>query len=486
MISAATDAARLAERYAALPPVRGFALQLGAGPAVGSSRFAQVGERSRLDEMGGGIPWAGTLIGHGTLVRDGGTALVLTGELYNRADIGRALGDNVTGLSDADLVLALWRRYDLGALRLLNGRYALVLAEGGRVVTATDHAGSVPLYIAVRAEVVHTATEAKSLYAKGCSPQQVPAGTAVVVHHGMQRAISTWLPPQGRRIVRPDEAIADLRDRLGHAVHARCVGDARPTVVLSGGIDSSAVTALTAAACGGARTVSLGTDAGDEFAAARLVARHVGADHEEINVGSAPLIDELAWTVWAAEITDPDVLEYLLPLVALYRRLGGPPRRILTGYGADIPLGGMHRDTDDLGKLDAVLTTDMASYDGLNEMCPSLSGIAGHWSTHPYWDRDVLEFLVSLEPGLKRRGGTDKWVLREAFRDLLPASTVRRRKLGIHEGSGTTSTWTRELLAAGVPAGRIRDAKLAQATRLHQRLVVGGGHPADRVSELAG
>ena len=473
------------DRRDVLPPIRGFAVVIGAGPAADSAQFAQLGERTRLDETGDGVPWSGTLIGRGAVARDGNTTLVLAGELYNRDDVGRALGDE-TALPDAVLVLALWRRYDLAALRLLSGRYALVLADSGRIVAATDHVGSVPLHLAVQPDAVHAATEAKTLYAQGLAPHRVAAGTTVVVHNGTQRAFRTWLPPQSRRIVPADEAIADLRHRLARAVRARCALDPRPTVVLSGGIDSSAVTALTALACGGARTVSLGTDAGNEFAAARLVARHVGTDHEELTVGSEQLIAELAWAVWAAETTDPDVLEYLLPLVALYRRLPGPPRRVLTGYGADIPLGGMHRGAVDLGTLDAVLATDMATYDGLNEMCPALSGIAGHWSTHPYWDRDVLDLLVGLEPGLKRRDGADKWVLRAAFRDLLPVSTVRRRKLGIHEGSGTTSTWTRLLLEAGVPAEGIRDAKLAQARRLHQRLVVGGEHPADPVSEPAG
>jgi (carboxyethyl)arginine beta-lactam-synthase len=479
-------------RQQALPPVCGFALALGTGPTRGHPQsahnnpwVAQLGEHTRLEETAGGVPWAGTLIGRGTLARDGNTALVLAGELYNRDDLARAAGGDAGGVPDADLVLALWRRYDLAALRLLNGRYALILADAGRVVAATDHAGSIPLHLSVRPEgqdgqdgTVHAATEAKTLYAQGLKPHQVAAGTAVVLHHGTRRTVRTWVPPQSRRIVPADEAVADLRCRLSRAVRARCAGDRRPTVVLSGGIDSSAVTALTAAACGGARTVSLGTDAGDEFAAAALVARHVGTEHEELTVGSEQLVAELAWAVWAAEITDPDVLEYLLPLVALYRRLPGR-RRILTGYGADIPLGGMHRDTAGLGTLDEVLATDMATYDGLNEMCPALSGIAGHWTTHPYWDRDVLDLLVGLEPGLKRRDGTDKWVLRTAFRDLLPDSVVRRRKLGIHEGSGTTSTWTRLLLQDGVPPQRIPGAKLAQARRLHQRLVAGGEHPAD-------
>ena len=191
------------------------------------------------------------------------------------------------------------------------------------------------------------------------------------------------------------------------------------------------------------------------------------------------LVRELPWAVWAAEVADHTILEYLLPLVALYRRLANKAGRVLTGYGADIPLGGMHRLTERLGSLDELISHDMATFDGLNEMSPTLSGIAGVWSTHPYWDREVLSLLVTLEPGLKRRHGRDKWVLRESLAHLLPAATVARPKLGIHEGSGLASTWSRELTMRGVPAGRVTQVKSGMARRLHTQLVLEGMHPSD-------
>jgi (carboxyethyl)arginine beta-lactam-synthase len=454
--------------------------------------LAQSGPRSRLDVVAGGISWVGTLVGDApTMSSDRDTGLVLAGELYNRDELAGILGvPRGEGLADGDLVLGCWRRYDTSALRLLNGRFALVLADHGRVVVATDHAGSLPLHVAAgsdgAAPSVRVATEAKALADGDVPASRVPAGAALVFSPGCSTPtpIRTWVPPQARRILPAAEAVARVRRRLERAVRARVGATGPPTVVLSGGIDSSVVAALTVAACGGARTVSLGTDAGDEFDAARLVARHLGTEHRELTVDSRELVGELAWAVWAAEITDPDVLEYLLPLVALYRRLDRSPCRILTGYGADIPLGGMHRDTVSLGTLDAVISADMDGFDGLNEMAPALSGIAGHWSTHPYWDRDVLDLLVSLEPGLKRRAGTDKWVLREAFRSLLPEATVRRRKLGIHEGSGTTSTWTRLLRERGIPPDEVRAAKLAQTRDLYRRLVVGDEHPATIASAV--
>ena len=136
----------------------------------------------------------------------------------------------------------------------------------------------------------------------------------------------------------------------------------------------------------------------------------------------------------------------------------------------------MHRENR-LPALDTALAHDMATFDGLNEMTPVLSGIAGHWSTHPFWDREVLDLLVSLESGLKRRHGRDKWVLREAMTDLLPRETVTRPKLGVHEGSGTTSSFSRLLTDAGVPGDRVHRAKELVVQHLFDRVVVDGRHP---------
>jgi (carboxyethyl)arginine beta-lactam-synthase len=253
------------------------------------------------------------------------------------------------------------------------------------------------------------------------------------------------------------------------------------TVPLSGGLDSSSVAALARGAGAVVETISLGTDAGDEFAAARTVAEHLGTTHREFRVRGVDLLRQLPWAVAAAEITDAEVLEYLLPLVVLYRTLPGTGRRVLTGYGADIPLGGMHRATIRLDGLDQVIATDMQGFDGLNEMSSVLGGLAGHWTTHPFWDRAVLDVLVALEPGLKRRHGQDKWVLREAMSGMLPEATVTRPKLGIHEGSGATSVWTALLRDSGVAERDVPAAKNAMATAIH-RLVVAQAQPPDAVS----
>lgn len=426
--------------------------------------------------------------------RDQDTFVVLAGEIYNRDELYGALPDSTARSGDAELVLSLLGRYGLHAFRLINGRFAAMVSTEQRVLLATDHAGSVPLYVRPTPGEVWAATEAKALPSLG-RPQgspvpdaqrirklpgvfQVPAGTVLEVDltSGTTRPHRTWTPPLHRRIMSEDEAVEAVRGALERAVHARLAPGEVPFVVLSGGIDSSGVAALAHRSAGSLRSVSMGTDVSDEFDKARVVADHLGSKHQEITIPSADLLAQLPRTVWASESLDPDIIEYLLPLTALYRVLGGPRQRILTGYGADIPLAGMHRE-DRLPSLDTAVAYDMSTYDGLNEMSPVLSGISGHWSTHPYWDRDVLDLLVSLEAGLKYRYRRDKWVLRAAMGDVLPNETVIRPKLGVHEGSGTTSEFSRLVLEHGVREPDINHAKRRVVEELFDKTVVDGAHP---------
>ncbi|WP_436987901.1 asparagine synthase-related protein [Streptomyces sp. enrichment culture] len=463
--------------------------------------FASVGRRSELSEEAAGHSLRAVLLHpeapDGAHARDRGTTVILAGELYNRDELTGLLPAGSSPGSDAALVLALFGLYDVHAFRLLNGRFSAFVAAGERVVLATDHAGSVPLYVSAAAGQVLAATEAKALRTaprgqplparpvrRLAGVHQVPAGTVLDVRVSTADCVAhrTWAPPLSRRIVSEHEAVETVRQVLDRAVRVR-MGTDTPLVVLSGGIDSSSVAALSARrSAGRIDTVSMGTEEADEFPQARVVATHLRSAHREVTVSTADLLRRMPHTVWAAESLDPDIVEYLLPLTALYVRLEGDGRRILTGYGADIPLGGMHRE-DRLPHLDTAVCHDMATFDGLNEMTPVLSQISGHWSTHPYWDRDVLDVLVALEAGLKRRYGQDKWVLRAAMGDLLPHEVVIRPKLGVHEGSGTTTAFTRLLVDAGVPHQGVDRAKRMVVHDLFDHVVVAGRHPDEVKTE---
>ncbi len=450
----------------------------GPGPTRLSARASE--ETLRLT---GRTRWQvdATVVGsapQGAVARAGDLAVLLVGEIPD--DGG------------PEAVLRLYRDLGPWAFSELAGRFAAVVVHGAgeRVTVSVDHAATVPLY------VVHTwdgdvevATEAKVLARLGDRGRPLPgtdevpglrgvrrlrAGTCLTVQaSGHSRARDTWTVPAHRERVDPDAAVAEVREVLERAV-AWQVREPM-TTVLSGGIDSSAVAATVRGHAGHVTTVTMGTDRSDEFAPASLVARHLGAQHTEVSTTIDSVLAELPFVVALTECADPAVNEYLLPLARLYRELP-TGSRVMTGYGADIPLGGMHRGQADMA-LEELIVDDMSTFDGLNELSPNLGSHLGLWTSHPYWDRAVLQRLTTLAAGLKRRDGIDKWVLRRAFADALPAETVRRPKLGIHEGSGTTSYWSEVLLGRGVAAGRVQAAKARISRDIYDLVVVGGQEP---------
>lgn len=468
-----------------VPLTWGAVLSTAPGPV---RELAMAGDRVPVELGGSSHRLVGASVGpfgSAEIAQRGATSVLVIGEL----------SDGAGGRLDAAAVLAGWARYNMAALRMWHGRYAIVLVQGDVLILATDHAASIPLAVTVAPDGVTVSTEVKALsarhgrtdlpgtYGAAGAPgvRRLRAGTVLRLDlaSGRAEATPTWEVPAFREVVDPDTAVAQTRELLTAAV-ARQLRDDPVTVVLSGGIDSSGVTAVAAALSPHqVATVSMGTDAGDEFEHSRRVVDHVGTSHRELHATSASVIAALPRTIALAESADAEVLEYLLPLVVLYEQITAGPRRVLTGYGADIPLGGMHRDEHDLAGLDARISHDLNTFDGLGEMTPLLGGHVGLWTTHPYWDRDLLHRLITFEPGLKRRDGIDKWVLRRACADLLPRATVERPKLGIHEGSGTTSTWTAMLQNVGVRTHDVLAVKQAMARDLYDDIVLGGTDPAD-------
>lgn len=451
---------------------------LGAGP----TRLSARGTEDTLG-LGGDASWQvdATIVGscpQAAVARDSELAVLLVGE--------------VMGDGGPEGVLRLCRDMGRWAFGEVTGRFAAVVVHGAsrRVTLSVDHAGTVPLYVVQTWDGdLEVATEAKVLAPPAGRGRPLPgtddvpglrgvrrlrAGTCLTLHaSGHAEASSTWVVPAHREQVDPDEAVAQVRAVIDTAVawQAR----ERMVTVLSGGIDSSAVAATVKAHLGSVSTMTMGTDRSDEFAPASTVAEYLGAQHTEVSTTIDSVLAELPSVVALTECADPAVTEYLLPLARLYREVP-TGSRVITGYGADIPLGGMHRGKAQMA-LEELIVHDMSTFDGLNELSPNLGTHLGLWTSHPYWDRAVLNRLVTLAAELKRRDGKDKWVLREAFRNVLPAETVQRPKLGIHEGSGTTSFWSEVLLAQGVEPSRVPAAKSRISGAVYDLVVVGGTAP---------
>jgi asparagine synthase (glutamine-hydrolysing) len=315
--------------------------------------------------------------GHQPLTNEDRTLwLVGNGEVFEHAALRRRLQDLGhrfgTG-SDLETVLHAYEEWGDGAWAHLDGQFAFALWDTARrhLWLVRDRLGILPLHFAVRPDAVLFASECKALFAAGRLPvafepqtlgmsftlwatpaphtvfagvQSVRPGEALHFDDTLRCTARRWWQPDLRRGTPPptfDRAVDMMQEHLDAAVQRRLRADVPVATYLSGGIDSSVVTALAAQ-----RTDSLHTFAVrfadprfDETSAQRRVASLLGTQHHEVLCTDDDVRAHLPEVVWHCEApllrTAPVPMFLLSDLV---RRTG--LKAVLTGEGADELLAG--------------------------------------------------------------------------------------------------------------------------------------------------
>ncbi len=259
-------------------------------------------------------------------------AVVFNGEIYNFPELRRDLearGHRFRTRADTEVIVHLYEDHGDGFVHRLNGMFAIALWDDRRrrLVLARDRLGVKPLHLMEWNGRLHFASEIKSLLAAGrpreIDPQalseyvsfeyipaprtifrgvsKLPPACMAVVEDGAAPRITRYWDVRYGSAPGPDgaagpidgrpagEIAAELRERLKESVRKRLLSDVPLGVFLSGGIDSSSVTALMAELVPGrVRTFSIGfrEKSFDEIPYARRVAERFGAEHTEFTVGS--------------------------------------------------------------------------------------------------------------------------------------------------------------------------------------------------------
>ncbi|WP_336320218.1 asparagine synthase (glutamine-hydrolyzing) [Streptomyces lavendofoliae] len=299
-------------------------------------------------------------------------SVVFNGEIYNHAALRRELRASGAALrteSDTEVLVELYERHGMRMLGRLRGMYAFALhdARTGTTVLARDPMGKKPLYYARVPQGVAFASELAPLLHHPDVPrtpdpravadylvlQAFPApGSAVAgvrkvrpgcfVRHedGVLTEVEHWRPASPGLAARTGvrEAEARFTALFRSAVERRVLSTGRPLgVLLSGGLDSSAVAAVAqdVSPHGPVPTFSAGfADPDfDESAHALLVARHLGTEHHVVRIGGRDLAEVVESEYGRADepLADPSLLPTRIVCRAARRRVRG----VLTGDGAD-------------------------------------------------------------------------------------------------------------------------------------------------------
>ena len=315
--------------------------------------------------------------GHQPIANEDSTIhIVLNGEIYNHAQLRsdlRARGHSFSTDSDVEVVVHLYEDEGLRCLERLRGMFALALwdARTRRLVLARDAFGIKPLYWSEGPGGLSFASELKALmrdpgFSRELDPEaldayltfnSIPAPLTVfrgarklrpghlLVWEDGRAEVSCWSRPRpvtagAERTESADVLAEELRERLRDSVRAHLVSDVPVGVLLSGGVDSSALTALAAQETAGpVSTFSIGFEekSFDELDRARLVARRYGTDHHEevLRPDAVDLLPRLAYA-FDEPMADSSSLATWLVCELAARHV----KVVLSGEGADELFGG--------------------------------------------------------------------------------------------------------------------------------------------------
>ena len=299
------------------------------------------------------------------------TYIVFNGEIYNFVDLRRQLlqrGHSFRTESDTEVVLAAYDEWGTACVEHFNGMFALAIYDLARrrLFLARDRAGEKPLYYSCQGGALRFASELKGLMAdpglqrridgealdsylymgfvpgEGCLLREVsklpPAHAATYELDGGRMTLwRYWSLPQlqAPAVADAGELVEELEALLADAVRRQLVADVPVGVLLSGGTDSSIVTALAARAAAAVSTFTVrfpGHGKYDETEYARLIARHFGTRHTEIDAADCT-VDLLP--LLARQFDEPIVDSSMVPTYLISRVVRQHCTVALGGDGGD-------------------------------------------------------------------------------------------------------------------------------------------------------
>ena len=426
---------------------------------------------------------------------DGKQVLAVNGEIYNHKTLRQRLGSQYefqTG-SDCEVILALYREMlrehptpshaDITAmLEQLNGIYAFALYDEQRdcFLVARDPIGVIPLYIGHDEDgKVMVASELKALEGQCTTYEPFLPG-----HY-------YWSPAPGltRYYVRDwfeYDAVKDrpasteaIREGLEASVRRQLMCDVPYGVLLSGGLDSSVISAIagkyaarrieedsqTAAWWPRLHSFAVGLKGAPDLAKARMVAEHIGTVHHEINYTIQEGLDAIRDVIYYIETYDVTTVRASTPMYLLARVIKSMGiKMVLSGEGADEIFGGylyFHKAPDARAFHEETVRklSKLHLYD-----CLRANKSLAAWGVEgrvPFLDTEFLDIARRTNPRAKMCPGTtmEKRIVREAFADMLPEEVAWRQKEQFSDGVGYS--WIDTLKA--VTAAAVSDEEMAHA-----------------------
>ena len=387
--------------------------------------------------------------------------LAANGEIYNHRELRKQLDGtyNFQTASDCEVILALYKEKGVDFIDDMNGIFGFALydVEKDEYFIARDHMGIIPLYIGWDQNgTFYVASELKALEGVCAKIELFPPGHYLSSKDGefVQWYKRDWSDYEA--VKENETSISEIKEALEAAVHRQLMSDVPYGVLLSGGLDSSVISAIakkyaqkriesddkSEAWYPQLHSFSVGLDGSPDLAAAQKVADHIGTIHHEIKFTIQEGLDAIKDVIYNIETYDITTIRSSTPMYLMARVIKSMGvKMVLSGEGADELFGGylyfhkapnaeeFHEET--VRKLDK-----LHMYDCLRANKSLMAwGIEGRV---PFLDKEFIDVAMRINPQDKMINGErmEKWVIRKAFEDMLPESVAWRQKEQFSDGVG--------------------------------------------------
>jgi asparagine synthase (glutamine-hydrolysing) len=387
--------------------------------------------------------------------------LAINGEIYNHQQLKKNYPDyNFLTELDSEVILALYQEKGVDFIEELNGIFAFCLydIENDSYFIARDHIGIIPLYLGWDEEgTLFVASELKALEGVCVKYEEFKPGHYIYSKDGQQ--MQRWYKRDWEHYENVKDNPADLdvlRKGLEDAVHRQLMSDVPYGVLLSGGLDSSIIAAVTkkfaskriesedkeTAWYPQLHSFAVGLKGSPDLIAAQKAADHIGTVHHEINFTIQEGLDAVRDVIYHLETYDVTTIRASTPMYLLARVIKSMGiKMVLSGEGSDELFGGylyfhkapnaqsFHEETvRKIGKLHL--------YD-----CLRANKSMSAWGIEarvPFLDKEFMDIAMTFNPEEKMatNGRMEKWSLRKTFESYLPESIAWRQKEQFSDGVG--------------------------------------------------
>tara|TARA_R110002074_G_scaffold335115_1_gene505568 strand:- start:4024 stop:5565 length:1542 start_codon:yes stop_codon:yes gene_type:complete len=380
--------------------------------------------------------------------------LICNGEIYNYRELickYKLNRELLNGHSDCEVIIDLYLKVGIEeCIKNLDGVFSFVLYDKNKdlIIIGHDPIGVRSLYWSKNKNELCIGSELKSLKNLSGNIEIYPSGSYSVIT--LNNDIEIFHTHKYYNIEYPikytneQEIMINIKLKLNKAVKKRLMCQRGGiSCLLSGGLDSSIITALTVKNIGIIDTYSIGFKNSLDILNSEKVAKYLNTNHKSIIVTEEEMLSAIEETIIQIESYDVTTIRASVPMFLLskYISKNSNSKVVLSGEGADETSGSylyFHNapTPQDFQEECIRLIKDNRYFDILR--ADKTTAGAGLELRIPFYDKEFINYYMSIDPKLKMpRNKYEKYLLRKTFEDILPNEIVWRRKEGFSDGVST-------------------------------------------------